>query len=51
MESRNVTYMIYGLVAAWLIVLGYVVLLALRERKLRKELDRGRRVVEGGKHS
>jgi CcmD family protein len=51
MENRNVTFMIYGLVAAWLIVLGYVVLLALRERKLRKELDRVRRMVEGGKHS
>ena len=51
MESRNVTFMIYGLVSALLIVLGYVVLLALRERKLRKELDRVRNMVEGGKHS
>jgi CcmD family protein len=49
MESRNVTFMIYGLVAAWLIVLGYVILLALRERKLRRELDRVRNMVEGAK--
>ena len=46
MECRNVTFMFYGLVAAWLIVLVYVVLLALRERKLRKELDRVRHMVE-----
>jgi hypothetical protein len=38
--------MLYGLLAAWLIVLGYVVLLTLRERKLRRELDRVRRMVE-----
>ena len=51
MDTRNVTFMIYGLVAAWLIVLGYVVLLALRERKLRKELERVRNMVEGGRRS
>ncbi len=38
--------MVYGLTAAWLIVVGYVVLLALRERKLRMELDRVRKMVE-----
>ena len=38
--------MVYGLAAAWLIVVAYVVLLALRERKLRSELDRVRRMVE-----
>ena len=38
--------MVYGLSAAWLIVVAYVVLLALRERKLRLELDRVRKMVE-----
>jgi hypothetical protein len=38
--------MFYGLLAAWLIVLTYVVLLALRERRLKRELDRVRRMVE-----
>jgi len=38
--------MLYGLTAAWLIVVVYVVLLSLRDRKLRKELDRVRRMVE-----
>ncbi len=47
-ELRNLTYMFYGYSAAFLILLGYVVLLALRERRLRGELDRVRRMVEGG---
>jgi len=38
--------MFYGFLAAWLIVLLYVVMLALRERKLRRELDRVRQMVE-----
>lgn len=36
----------YGLGAVWLIITGYVVSLAMRERGLRKELDRVRRMVE-----
>ena len=38
--------MLLGLGAAWLIMFIYVVLITLRERKLRKELDRVRRMVE-----
>ena len=38
--------MLLGLGAAWLIMFTYVVLITLRERKLRKELDRVRRMVE-----
>jgi len=38
--------MFYGFSAAWLIVIIYVVLLALREGKLRRELDRVRQMVE-----
>ena len=44
--NRNIEFMIYGLTAAWAIVVAYVVLLALRERKLRSELDRVRKMVE-----
>ncbi len=44
--NRNVEYMLLGLGAAWLIMFTYVVLITLRERKLRKELDRVRRMVE-----
>ena len=44
--NRNVQYMLLGLGAAWLIIFLYVVLITLRERKLRKELDRVRKMVE-----
>ena len=46
MDQRNFQFMFYGLAAAWLIVVIYVVLLALRERRLKKELERVRRMVE-----
>ena len=44
--NRNVQYMLLGLGAAWMIMFIYVILITLRERKLRKELDRVRRMVE-----
>jgi CcmD family protein len=46
METRNFDYMFYGFVAAWLIVIVYVVSLAMREGKLKSELERVRRMVE-----
>lgn len=46
MDNRNFLYMFYGFLAAWLIVILYVVLLAMRERRLRSELDRVRQMVE-----
>ncbi len=46
MDDRNFRFMFYGFLAAWLIVVFYVVLLAMRERKLRRELDRVRKMVE-----
>ena len=46
MDNRNFQFMFYGFLAAWLIILAYVLLLAMRERRLRKELDRVRRMVE-----
>ncbi len=46
MDVRNFTYMFYGFAAAFLILVVYVVSLALRERRLRSELDRVRRMVE-----
>jgi CcmD family protein len=45
-DNRNFLYMFYGFLAAWLIVILYVVLLAMRERRLRRELDRVRQMVE-----
>ena len=46
MDNRNFQFMFYGFLAAWLIILAYVLLPAMRERRLRKELDRVRRMVE-----
>ncbi len=39
MELRNLTFMFYGFLAAWLIVLLYVISLARRNARLKKELD------------
>ena len=39
MDARNFTYMFYGFLAAWMIVLVYVVSLARRSSRLRKELE------------
>jgi CcmD family protein len=45
--DRNFEYMFYGFTAAWLIVIIYVISIALRERRLRDELDRVKRMLEG----
>ena len=39
MDARNFTFMFYGFLAAWLIVLFYVVSLARRGSRLKKELE------------
>jgi CcmD family protein len=44
MDARNFTYMFYGFLAAWLIVLVYVVTLARRGARLKKELDEVKRL-------
>jgi CcmD family protein len=49
MDPREFQFVFFGLLAAWLIILVYVVSIAMRERRLRQELDRVRRMVEGGK--
>jgi CcmD family protein len=45
MDPRNATYMFYGFLAAWLIVLLYVVALARRGARLKKELDEVRKIT------
>ena len=44
--DRNFTYMFYGFTVAWLIVIGYVISIAVREKNLRSELDRVKRLLE-----
>jgi CcmD family protein len=46
MDAREFQFVMSGFVVAWLIVLLYVLSITLRERKLRKELDRVKRMVE-----
>lgn len=46
MNTPNYTFMFYGFLAAWLVVIVYVISIALRERRLRQELDRVKRMLE-----
>ena len=48
MSSQNFTFMFYGFTVAWLIIIVYVISIAVREKKLREELDRVKRMVEEG---
>src|ERR1700723_944644 len=48
MSPQNYTFMFYGFAVAWLIVIVYVISIAVREKKLREELDRVKRMVEEG---
>ena len=43
--SRNITFMFYGFLAAWLIVLLYVISLARRGARLKKELEDVKQLV------
>ena len=45
MDARNFAFMFYGFLAAWLIVMLYVVSLARRGARLKKELDDVRKLV------
>jgi CcmD family protein len=44
--DKNFEYMFYGFLAAWLVVIVYVISIALRERGLRQELERVKRMVD-----
>ncbi len=45
MDPRNALFMFYGFLAAWLIVFLYVISLARRGTRLRKELEDVRQLV------
>jgi CcmD family protein len=49
MDARNFAYMFYGFLAAWLIVLIYVITLARRNARLKKELDDIRNLVSSAR--
>jgi CcmD family protein len=51
MDERNFTYMFYGFAAAWVVLALYVLTLVGREKKINKQLEGLRRMMEdkGGK--
>ncbi len=51
MDSRNFTYMFYGFLAAWLILVAYAVSLVSREREIRDAIKNLKSMLEerGGK--
>jgi CcmD family protein len=49
MDSRNFAFMFYGFLAAWLIVLGYIISLARRAARLKKELEDVKQLI-GDQH-
>jgi CcmD family protein len=51
MNPQNYTFMFLGFTVAWLIIIAYVISIALREKKLREELDRVKRMVEEGEQT
>ncbi len=44
--ARNFNFLFYALAAIWLVLLAFTVMLAGRERKIRRELDRVRMMLE-----
>ena len=44
--QRNFQGLIWGFIAAWVILIGYIVMLTVRERKIRREMDRLKSMVE-----
>jgi len=46
MDVRNFTYLFYGLVAAWLVLAGYVVFLAGRQRKIKRSIENLTHMIE-----
>jgi hypothetical protein len=47
LSPRELQFVCYGLTAAWTVVILYVLIMEFRGRRLRKELDRVRRMVDG----
>ena len=46
METRNITFMFYGLLAAWVILCAYVVALVAREHKIKRQLENLKQMLE-----
>jgi len=46
MDERNFLFLFYGLAAAWILLAGYVLTLAAREKRLERQLDTLKRMLE-----
>ncbi|MCC7174143.1 MAG: CcmD family protein [Bryobacterales bacterium] len=46
MESTNFTFLVYGLIAAWLLLFAYVAALASRERRIEREIESIRQMLK-----
>ena len=46
MDDRNIQFMFWGLATAWGLLAIYVVMLAAREGRLKKQLDSLKRMIE-----
>ena len=51
MDARNFTFMFFGFTAAWLIVLLYVISLARRNARLKKELNDVRHLISAAEET
>lgn len=51
MDTRNFTFLFYGFLAAWLIVLLYVISLARRGARLKKELEDIKQLITSNQSS
>ncbi len=47
MVNTNFTFMVYGFVAAWLVLFVYVAMLAARQRRLNREIESLKRMLDG----
>jgi CcmD family protein len=50
MDTRNFTFMFYGFLAAWLILVVYVLSLVSRERKITEQLRGLRGLLDDREH-
>ena len=50
MDARNFTYMFYGFLAVWLILVVYVLLLVNREGEIKKQLANLKNLLEERQH-
>ena len=44
--QRNYEFLSYGLIVAWLILVGYVLMMVARERKLKREITNLKAMLE-----